>query len=181
MVSTLEELLRIKEMISEEQEKLHSAGINTDDEVQLGIMVEVPSVALQADLYARHADFLSIGTNDLTQYVLAVDRGNERISHLYDQRHPAIWKLLQDVADAAQKHNTGISICGELASNPIAACCLVGMGITDLSMNAVMLPSVKQMLRSHALSEMKQLSQQALESETIEDINNIFKNWKDNS
>jgi len=178
MISTLQELLDVKELVRNEQKKLSSNGIDVDKNIQIGIMVEVPSVALQAELYAQHADFLSIGTNDLAQYVLAVDRGNERIADLYDQRHPAIWQLIKQVAEAADQERINVSLCGELASNPIAACCLVGMGITDLSMNAVVLPRVKEMLCGRSLSEMQELSQQVLQGETIDDINRLFSNWK---
>lgn len=179
MISTLDELLDVKEMMLNVQGELMKQGVQIDDEVQLGIMVEVPSVAMQADLYAEHADFLSLGTNDLTQYALAVDRGNERISPLYDQRHPAIWKLIAGVADAAQKENIPVSVCGELASDPIAACCLLGLGINKLSMNPVVLPTVKRMLVKHSLEEMQQLSEKVLATKTLEDINQVFSNWKD--
>lgn len=178
MVSTLDELFEVKELMLKVEGELMKEGITIDEDVQLGIMVEVPSVALQADIFAQHADFLSIGTNDLTQYVLAVDRGNVRISTLYDQRHPALWRLIKQVADASEEHNTPLSVCGELASDPIAACCLLGLGINSLSMNPVVLPTVKQMLRAHSLSEMKQLSEEILASNTMSDINQIFSNWK---
>ena len=179
MISTLDELLEVREIMESIQEELEDEGINTDPKIQLGIMVEVPSVAIQADLFARHADFLSIGTNDLTQYVMAVDRGNERISKLYDQRHPAMWKMINKVAEAAEKENISVSVCGELASNPIAACCLVGLGIKNLSMNAVVLPTVKQMLRAHSFTDMQQLGQKVLESDTLDEINQLFSNWKE--
>lgn len=178
MVSSLDELLQIKELMQQVQEELALDGLSVDEDIQLGIMVEVPSVALQADLFARHADFLSIGTNDLTQYVLAVDRGNERISNLYSQRHPAIWRMIKNIADAAERRQTPLSICGELASDPIAACCLVGMGINSLSMNAVLMPVVKQMLCACSLSEMQELSEKVLKSHTLTEINQIFSNWK---
>lgn len=178
MVSTVEELLQVKELMFNIQGELMKQGITVDEEVQLGIMVEVPSVAIKADNFARHADFMSIGTNDLTQYILAVDRGNVRISSLYDQRHPAIWELIKKVADAAQKKDIPLSVCGELASDPIAACCLLGMGINSLSMNPVVLPSVKQMLYNHSLSEMQELSEKVLASNTMDDIKRIFSNWK---
>lgn len=181
MVSTLDELHEVRKMVANVQDQLQQDGTDTDPQVKLGIMVEVPSVALQAEAYAKHADFLSIGTNDLTQYVMAVDRGNERISRLYDQRHPAIWRLIRQVADAGEKEDTPVSVCGELASDPIAACCLLGLGITNLSMNAVVLPTVKQMLRAHSLADMQQLSRQVLESETMSEINQLFSNWKNKS
>ncbi len=178
MVSTIDEIRKLKDIISEVQNELRNEGINIDKDIPLGLMVEVPSVALKADLFARHADFLSIGTNDLTQYVLAVDRGNERISNLYDQRHPAIWRLIKEVAEAGERNGVPISVCGELASDPIAASCLMGLGINALSMNAVVLPSVKQVLRSNSYIDMQQLAEKVLAAETLDDIDNIFSNWE---
>jgi len=178
MVSTIDEIRKLKDIISEVQNELLNEGIDIDKDIPLGLMIEVPSVALKADLFARHADFLSIGTNDLTQYVLAVDRGNERISNLYDQRHPAIWRLIKEVAEAGECNGVPVSVCGELASDPIAASCLMGLGINTLSMNAVVLPSVKQVLRSNSYIEMQQLAEKVLAAETMDDIDNIFSNWE---
>ncbi len=179
MVSTVEEVTEVRSLLDAVQEELRDAGIAPDDDIQLGIMVEVPNVALQADLFAEHADFLSIGTNDLTQYTLAVDRGNERIAGLYDQRHPSVWYLINKVGEAARRTNTPLSICGELASDPIAACGLLGLGISELSMNSFALPAVKEALCSRDISEMKTLGQQILQCQTMDDINQLFSNWKD--
>lgn len=178
MLSTLEQLYRVKERIEELQKELAEEGRDTDPDVQIGIMVEVPNVALQAPLFAREADFLSIGTNDLTQYVLAVDRGHEQISSLFEQRHPAIWQLIDVVARAGMEEDTPVSVCGELASDPIAACCLLGLGINELSMNPLMLPQVKKMLCSRSLDDMQAFARKVLEADTISDINTLFLNWK---
>lgn len=178
MVSAMEEVNRLKGIIDEVQQELISEGITIDQQIPLGLMVEVPSVAVKADLFASNTDFLSIGTNDLTQYTLAVDRGNERISTLYDQRHPAIWQLIKEVADAGKNNDVPVSVCGELASDPIAACCLMGLGIETLSMNSVVLPSVKQMLRAYSYPEMQQLSEKVLQAATVSDIDNLFSNWE---
>lgn len=178
MVSTIEEVVQLKDILNEVQAELETEGDTVGNNVPLGVMVEVPSLALKADCFAREVDFFSIGTNDLTQYVLAVDRGNERISNLYNQRHPAIWQLINDVVKVGQEYDIPVSICGELASDPIAACCLMGLGIDTLSMNAVVLPSVKQILRSHRLAEMQELSAQVLQAETIDEIDNIFSEWE---
>lgn len=178
MVSTIDEFRKLKSIIGEVQEELLSQGISIDKNIPLGLMVEVPSVAIKANLFAQHADFLSIGTNDLTQYVLAVDRGNERISHLYDQRHPAVWQLIDEVARAGERNEAPVSVCGELASDPIAACCLMGLGIDTLSMNAVVLPSVKQMLRLYSHADMQQLAQKVLQVGTLDDIDHIFSSWE---
>lgn len=178
MVSAMEEVNKLKSIIDDVQQELISEGITIDRKIPLGLMVEVPSVAVKADLFAKNTDFLSIGTNDLTQYTLAVDRGNERISNLYDQRHPAIWQLIKEVADAGKRSGVPVSVCGELASDPIAACCLMGLGIDVLSMNAVVLPSVKQMLRSYSQADMQELGEKVLQAETLNDIDNIFSNWE---
>lgn len=180
MISCIEEVFQLKEIIKDEQESLSDNGTQADEQIQLGIMVEVPSVAVQAGKFADHVDFLSIGTNDLTQYTMAVDRGNELISHLYDQRYPAIWELIKITALAAQKNNIGISVCGELASDPVSACCLMGMGIKDLSMSPSSIPEVKSLLMQRSLPEMEQLSVDVLECNTIEEVDELFKKWQSN-
>ena len=178
MVSAIEEVKKVRSLLDAVQQELRDDGISVDDQTKLGIMVEVPNVALQADLFAEYVDFFSIGTNDLTQYLLAVDRGNERIAHLYDQRHPMVWRLINEVAVAARQTNTPLSICGELASDPTAACGLMGMGISELSMNSSMLPAVKEALCNHEMLELKKFSQQILACRTMDDINKLFTNWK---
>jgi len=181
MISTPKQLHRIKERIETLQHELEEKGRETDPDVQVGIMVEVPNVALQARLFAREADFLSIGTNDLTQYVLAVDRGHEQISSLYEQRHPAIWQLINMVAQAGIEENTPVSVCGELASDPISACCLLGLGINELSMNPLILPKVKKMLCNRKLTDMQAFAKDLLEADTVDDINTLFLNWKEST
>lgn len=178
MLSTPKQLHRINERIDTLQRELAEEGRDIDPDIQVGIMVEVPNVALQARLFAREADFLSIGTNDLTQYVLAVDRGHEQISPLYEQRHPAIWQLINMVARAGMEEDTPVSVCGELASDPISACCLLGLGINELSMNPLMLPKVKKILCSRRLTDMQAFAKEVLEADTIDDINTLFLNWK---
>ncbi|MGM0545463.1 MAG: phosphoenolpyruvate--protein phosphotransferase [Bacteroidota bacterium] len=181
MVTNIDEVKQLRQLIEEVQQQLQDEGIDIDENIPLGLMVEVPSVALQASDFARHADFLSIGTNDLTQYVLAVDRGNERISALYDQRHPAIWRLIKNVIDGAKSQGIPISICGELASDPLAAACLMGLGIEVMSMNAVVLPSVKQVLRGRSFADMQQLAEHVLQCQTVADVNNLFSSWEKKS
>lgn len=178
MISCLEEVIQLKEIVMNEQGQLIEKGIQPDEQLQLGIMVEVPSVAIQAEKFARHVDFLSIGTNDLTQYAMAVDRGNELISHLYDQRFPAVWELINMTAQAAHKTNVGISVCGELASDPVSACCLMGMGINDLSMSPTSIPAVKSLMMQHSFDEMKQLSVDVLKCDTIKDVDELFTKWQ---
>ncbi|TYP91731.1 phosphoenolpyruvate--protein phosphotransferase [Fodinibius salinus] len=179
MVSTLEEFKEVRNLLQQTQQELENEGISIDDNISLGIMVEVLNVALQADLFCTEADFLSIGTNDLTQYLLAVDRGNEQLSHLYDQRHPMVWRLIKNVVESAQEADKPLNVCGELASDPVSACGLMGLGITELSMNPAALPPVKKMLRQRSLSEMKQLATDLQHCQTISEVDNVYGEWKE--
>lgn len=179
MVTVLEELTELKEEIRSVQQHLESRGQKTDREVPVGIMVEVPSVALKIDKFTEMVDFVSIGTNDLTQYVLAVDRGNELIADIYDQRHPAVWELIAKVAESANRHNKQVTVCGELASDPISAACMLGLGIHDLSMAPSKIAGVKNLLIGRSLEEMKKLGENVLECGTTEEVNNLFKSWSE--
>lgn len=178
MVSSLDEVAAIRKAVTVVQQELEKQGTSIDPAIPIGIMVEVPNVAIQARSFAQQVDFLSIGTNDLTQYLLAVDRGNERISSLYNQRHPALWKLIKEVADAGKEASIPVSVCGELASDPLAACCLLGTGITELSMTPSALPAVKQRLRAHDLKDMQVLASKILKSTTVAEAEEIFSNFK---
>ncbi|MDX1585265.1 MAG: phosphoenolpyruvate--protein phosphotransferase [Balneolaceae bacterium] len=178
MVTVLEELTELKREIDSVQEKLQSEGKDTD-EVPLGIMVEVPSVALKIDKFVEMVDFVSIGTNDLTQYVLAVDRGNELIADIYDQRHPAVWELIGKVADSANRHDKQVTVCGELASDPVASACMLGMGISDLSMAPSKIAQVKHLLISRSHAEMKTLAEEVLDCGTTGEVKNLFENWSE--
>lgn len=178
MVSRLEEILAVKKLSKTVQRALSKKSVHFDEGVKIGVMVEVPSIALTAGRIAKHCDFFSIGTNDLTQYTLAVDRGNERISYLFDSFHPAIWKLIKMTKDAADRHGIPVAICGEMASKPEAAACFLGMGINDLSMNTASLPAVKSVLCSHARNEMEKLSADVLKSEALKEIHELLEPWR---
>ncbi len=178
MVSVLDEILEVKALCELVNKSLSAREIEFDDDLQIGVMVEVPSIALMAKQIAKHVDFFSIGTNDLTQYTLAVDRGNEKISNLFDSFHPAIWKLIKMSKDAADKEGITVAVCGEMASKPEAAACLLGMGITDLSMNAGSLPIVKSVLCTHKLDEMKELSSEVLKADDTEKVHKLLESWR---
>lgn len=177
MVTLVEELIQVNEEIEKIQRELKSEGKSLDEKVPVGIMVEVPSVALKIDKFAEMVDFLSIGTNDLTQYVLAVDRGNELIADIYDQRHPAVWELINKVSKSAEKHNKNVAVCGELASDPISAACMLGMGINDLSMSPSKVAKVKDVLVDKSLEEMKSLAADVLECGKTSEVETLFENW----
>jgi phosphoenolpyruvate-protein phosphotransferase (PTS system enzyme I) len=152
MIGSLDELLRAKAVLAEAQRELRAAGIVFDEEIPVGIMIEVPSAALTADLLAPECDFFSIGTNDLTQYVLAVDRMNVKIAALYDSYHPAVLRLVLEVIEQGLRQGIPVGMCGELAGDPRATELLLGMGLRQFSMSANSIPVVKEViLRSKAI------------------------------
>ena len=151
MISSLDELRRARAILEETKEAMRGAGKPFDPGLPVGIMIEVPSAALIADALARECDFFSIGTNDLTQYTLAVDRGNEHIAHLFDPLHPAVLELIDRSVRGAKRAGIPISVCGEMASNPLAVPILVGLGIGELSVTPSAVPIVKEIV--HALDQ----------------------------
>ena len=178
MVSTIEELSQVREAVDAVQHQLEDEQKPVDPDIKIGIMLEVPSMVLIADRVAEYVDFFSIGTNDLTQYTLAVDRGNTRISKLYQQMHPSLWALIHMAAEAANKNGIGISVCGELAGKPFAASCLLGMGITELSMAPTAIPAVKKALVNQDMASMRQLANKVLEAATMNEIQEIMHDWE---
>ncbi|MCC5906409.1 MAG: phosphoenolpyruvate--protein phosphotransferase [Balneolaceae bacterium] len=178
MVSSMEEIHEVKRHCIDVCSSLSRQHVPVDTETPIGIMVEVPSIALMAEYVAKHVDFFSLGTNDLTQYTLAVDRGNEKISHLFDSFHPSIWKLIKMSKDAADKEGIPVAICGEMASKPEAAACLLGLGIRDLSMNTGSIPLVKSVLCSNTLDEMKKLAERVLDADELEHIHELLEEWR---
>lgn len=178
MVSKIEEIIKVNRICEEVKNKLQDEGVGYDESIEVGIMVEVPAIALLADRAAAHTDFFSIGTNDLTQYTLAVDRGNEKISGLFDSFHPAVWKMIKMTKEAADRHHIPLSVCGEMASKPEAAALLMGLGISDLSMNAGAIPYVKALLCSHNLKEFEALTEQFLSETDEQKREELLKKWK---
>lgn len=147
MIATLEEVRQAKAIFMEEKERLTSEGVAVADKVELGIMVEIPSTAVAADLFAKEVDFFSIGTNDLIQYTMAADRMNERVSYLYQPYHPAILRLVKMVVDAAHNEGKWVGMCGEMAGDEVAIPLLLGLGLDELSMSATsILPARSQLL-----------------------------------
>lgn len=146
MIGGVEELRQAKAFVVVAQEDLRAQGVAFDVSVPVGVMIEIPSAALTADLLAKEADFFSIGTNDLTQYVLAVDRMNEQIAALYDPYHPAVLRLIKEVIEQGHRHNVPVGMCGELAGDPRATELLLGMGLREFSMSAGSIPLVKEVI-----------------------------------
>ena len=147
MISGLDELRRGKALLEECKSELAEEGIPFDDRIQVGIMVEIPSAVMMADLLAAEADFFSVGTNDLIQYTLAIDRSNEHLSDLYQPLHPAVLRSLSRVVAVAHAAGIEACICGEMAGDPLYLPILLGLGYDELSMGSASIPRVKQILR----------------------------------
>jgi phosphotransferase system enzyme I (PtsI) len=170
LITAIEEVATLREMIATSVAQLRARGEVFRDDLPVGIMIEVPSAATLADLLARKVDFFSIGTNDLIQYTLAVDRGNEHVSYLYQPLHPAVLRLVAHAAKSAREARIDVSLCGEMAANPLHAPLLVGLGIEDLSMDPVSIPAVKEAIRAVSAADMRALAKDALQLETAEAI-----------
>ncbi|MBL8875995.1 MAG: phosphoenolpyruvate--protein phosphotransferase [Phycisphaerae bacterium] len=168
LVTSTGEFRQGKYLVNDVMEDLDEEGIKFDRNLKVGMMVEVPSAAIMADTFAREVDFFSIGTNDLTQYTLAVDRSNESIASMYNPAHPAVIRLIRDVSRAARRHDTPVSCCGEAAGDAEYALLLIGMGLRTLSVSAGSIPQLKRLIRSVSLKQCEQIARQALsfDSET---------------
>jgi len=175
MVTNLEEIRQVKKIIADIEEDLKKEKSFFDPNIKLGAMIETPSAAIMADEIASETDFLSIGTNDLIQYTLAVDRVNEEVSYLYEPLHPAVLRLLKITCDAARSRNVGVSLCGEMAGDPLCFLLLLGLGLTELSMNAVSIPRVKKLTRSVTFRQANELLDRALNSKTATEVEHLVR------
>jgi len=173
LISSLSELRRARELLEEAKDQLRRAGATFDESVPVGIMIEVPSAAIIADILARECDFFAIGTNDLTQYTLAVDRGNEHVAHLYDPLHPAVLALIDSSVRGAARERIPVSLCGEVAGNPLALPILIGLGIEELSSAPGAIPVIKEIVRGLDASEVAADARAARASATAEEVHAI--------
>ena len=162
MISGSEEMVRANAVLTECMAELKSRDIAFDDKLQVGAMIEIPSAAMTADILAKECVFFSVGTNDLIQYLLAIDRVNERIAHLYEPTHPAVVRTLKHIVDEAHKRGVTVSVCGEMAGDPVFAPLLLGLGVDALSMSPAWLPSVKYMVRAMTMADARALAAEAL-------------------
>lgn len=177
MISGIEELESALEALEEAKRELRAEGRRFDEEVPVGIMIEVPSAAFTSDILAKKADFFSIGTNDLIQYTIAVDRENERIAYLYEPFHPGVLRLIRTVIDSAHAAAIPIGMCGEMAGDPYAAVILLGLGLDEFSMSAVGIPKIKRIIRSVTVSEAEELVGTVMEMKSYREIDSCVRPW----
>ena len=170
MICALDELMQANALVEEYKAELRKEGVAFDEKLEIGAMIEIPSAAVIADSLAKRVKFFSIGTNDLIQYSLAVDRMNEKIAHLYEPTHPALVRLIKTTVDAARRNNIAVSVCGEMAGEPSLAPLLLGLGIDELSAAPPLVPQVKFMVRRLKLSDCQALAEFALNCESGQEI-----------
>jgi phosphotransferase system enzyme I (PtsI) len=175
MVSSLDEVREVKKIIEQCSIDLIKAGVAVNDEVDFGIMIEIPSAAIIADVLADEVDFVSVGTNDLIQYTLAIDRGNESVAHLYEPYHPAVLRILANIATKVHAAGKSLSMCGEMASDPIAAPLLIGMGYHELSMNPISIPIIKSVVRNVSYDLCCELAAEALTKKTASEVHQMLR------
>jgi phosphotransferase system enzyme I (PtsI) len=170
LVSTVEEVRRFRAVAAEVMAEMEGEGVPFHRDVRLGVMIEVPAAAMIADVLAREADFFSIGTNDLIQYSMAVDRNNEHVASLYQPLHPAILRMLRFVIGSARDANIEVSLCGEMAADPRYALLLVGLGLRRLSMSPRQIPEVKAWIREASAASLAELAAECLDYSTAAEV-----------
>jgi phosphotransferase system enzyme I (PtsI) len=177
MISGIEEIRQAKAILEEEKKRLLKGKIPFDQGIEIGAMIEIPSASITADLLAREVNFFSIGTNDLIQYALAVDRTNEHVSYLYEPVHPAILRIIRGVVQSAHQAGISVAICGEMAAEPAYALILLGMGLDEFSMNPIAIPKVKKVLRLSRFEETRTLVDRLFQFTTASEIECFVRNW----
>lgn len=171
MIATIQEFEAAKKIFLEEKDKLVADGVKVASDIQLGIMIEIPAAAVLADQFAKHVDFFSIGTNDLIQYTMAADRGNEHVSYLYQPYNPSILRLVKHVIDSAHKEGKWVGMCGEAAGDPIMVPLLLGLGLDEYSMSATSVLKVRSLMKKLSTADMKELAEKAINESISNDEN----------
>ncbi|MFA7114900.1 MAG: phosphoenolpyruvate--protein phosphotransferase, partial [Candidatus Omnitrophota bacterium] len=175
LISGIEELRKAKDILQECKEELKNEGTKYDENIKVGVMIEVPSAALTADILAKESDFFSIGTNDLIQYSLAVDRVNEKVAYLYEAAHPAVLKLIKMIIDAGHANSIPVAMCGEMSGDPLFVLLLLGLGLDEFSMPPPMVPKVKMIIRQISFELAQGIAQKAITYGTAKQVNKYLK------
>ena len=170
MIATVDEFRQGKAIFEEEREKLIAEGVKVADKIEVGMMVEIPAAAVNADNFAKEADFFSIGTNDLIQYSMAADRMNEKVSYLYQPYNPSILRLIKMTIDGAHKEGKWAGMCGAMAGEEYAVPVLLGLGLDEFSMSATQILKARKMVTNLSKKEMEGLAEEALKQATAEDV-----------
>ena len=176
MISQVDEILKAREFLNQAAESLEKDGIPFKADIELGAMIEVPSAVMMADVLAKEVDFFSIGTNDLIQYSLAIDRGNKHVAHLYQPLNPGVLRMIQRVVDAAKQADIEVNMCGEMAGDPLNLPVLLGMELDAISMNPISIPAIKRVARMLSVEEAKLFLKEALKRPTTEDVIKLVQN-----
>ena len=174
MVASVHEMRQVRKLLAQAVEQVKARGQPFEEHIPLGMMIEVPAAAVMADVFAREAEFFSIGTNDLVQYALAIDRASQSLAAQASPFDPSILRLIKNVTDVGQKMNRPVSLCGAMASDPLAACLLVGLGLRDLSMEAAAIPEIKEAIRRLSLAECELIAAHALECDSAEAVEELL-------
>lgn len=170
MISGIEELKQANAILQETKDELKKEGVSFNDDIEVGAMIEVPSAAMTADLLATEADFFSIGTNDLIQYSLAVDRANEKVAYLYEPAHPAVLRMVRNIIDSAHAAGIWVGMCGEMAGEPSMVLILLGLGLDEFSIPPQLIPEVKYIIRSVTVKQAKSIALEALKLSTGKEV-----------
>ncbi len=170
MISSLEELHRARELLLEAQAELFKEGLEHNPAIEVGIMVEVPSAVWLAPRLIREVDFFSIGTNDLVQYLLAADRNNPKVAHLYEPLHPAVLSAIAEVVNVARGAGKEVCLCGEMASDPLATLLLVGMGLDQLSLSPLFIPVVRKLVQESSYQTARHIAHDVSQLSSVKDI-----------
>jgi phosphotransferase system enzyme I (PtsP) len=170
MISSIEELRRAKELLAESKAELYKEGLEHNPNIEVGIMVEVPSAVWLAPRLAREVDFFSVGTNDLIQYLLAADRNNPKVAHLYEAFHPAVVSAISEIVNVARAADKEVDICGEMASDPLATLLLVGMGLDELSLSPLFIPVVRKLVREVDYQTARSIARETLQMASVQEV-----------
>jgi len=174
MITEVQEVRRARALLNEVIADLRRENVPMAEKIECGLMIEVPSAAMTADILAKEVDFFSIGTNDLIQYTLAVDRVNEKVANLYQPTHPAVLRLIRRTVEAAHANNIWVGICGEMAGDIVLTPLLVGLGVDELSLGSISVPRIKRVIQSLHYQESQQLAESLMNRATAEEIWNVL-------